>query len=100
MKHFTVVVEGRGFTINVEGNPTAVGFFTPRWVYAFTKEEACEKAIALVQSEEKFRTLARASGVKAVLSTSEVHESSPEVRGDAVPGYSLYREDSKASGPH
>lgn len=92
MKHFTVIVEGKGIATTIGGEPARVGFFTPRWVFAESASAAGAMAIQMVEAEEKYRRLISTTKIAPILEAADISESDPATRSDMPPGYALYRE--------
>ncbi len=89
-KHYTVMLEGRGYTAVTGGKSRRVGFYTTRWVYADSEREAGKEAIRQLQSEDKFQTLVLKSATDGWVQATQATESNPDMRREVLPGYAFY----------
>ncbi|MBF7074083.1 hypothetical protein ISG33_11800 [Glaciecola sp. MH2013] len=51
LAYYQVLLEGKGFCFNFDGEETLGGFFTTRWVKAVSLDDAENKAVELIKND-------------------------------------------------
>lgn len=57
MAFYQVMLNGKDFCFNFDGEETKGGFYTTRWVMASTPEEAENKAVQLIKNDNSLQEM-------------------------------------------
>ncbi|MCB2183590.1 MAG: hypothetical protein KQH63_16265 [Desulfobulbaceae bacterium] len=55
MKKYQIQIQGKNFLVSQDGEKKTMGFYTTRWVEAFSPEEAETVAIELIKNDQELR---------------------------------------------
>lgn len=64
MSYFEVILEGKNFFLEIEGNEELLGFVTTRWVEASNPQDAEFKARELIKNDDSLLELFKTSNKK------------------------------------
>jgi hypothetical protein len=95
MRKYRIMLEGRGFLLDLEGSVKKYGFFATRYVEAENPKHAELKAVQLIREDLSAKTAVKNEGTKPMISLDSIAEleSFEDVQLPGT-GYSFFPDDS------
>ena len=90
MKTFRVLLNGRNFYLKLDGEIKHLGFFTTRYVFAASPEDAEEAAVHLIRNDEWLKTATQNRKDDPPRLYADEIEEVVEVPSEDVSGFAYY----------
>ena len=90
MPTYSVLIEGQGFTVLMDGDYKPIGFYTTRIVEACDEITAGEYALQKITQEEKYKALLKESKTTGAVRVEEIVRREQDFQFQSDPGYAFY----------